>query len=112
MHSIATGWLWASFFGFVVCVLAIDLFLLNNRKSHIVSTREALSWTLVWISCAFIFNLILWVYLKHSQGPVIAAQKALEFLTGYLIEESLSFDNMFVILMIFSFFAVPPEYQR
>ncbi len=112
MHSIATGWLWASFFIFVFCVLAVDFFLLNNRKSHIVSTREAFTWTLIWISCALLFNLILWIYLTHSVGPVIANQKSLEFLTGYLIEESLSFDNMFVILMIFNFFAIPAEYQR
>jgi len=104
MNSVATGWLWAGFFVFVISVLAIDLFLLNGRKSHKVSTREALSWTLVWIACALIFNLIVWIYLTP--------QKALEFFTGYLIEESLSFDNMFVILMIFNFFVVPEEYQR
>lgn len=112
MHSVATGWLWAVFFTFVICVLAIDLFLLNGRKSHKVSTGEALFWTFVWISCALIFNLILWIYLKNTEGAVIAGQKSLEFFTGYLIEESLSFDNMFVILMIFNFFAVPQEYQR
>jgi tellurite resistance protein TerC len=112
MHSVATMWLWIGFFAFVLSVLAIDLFLLNGRKSHKVSTREALGWTLTWISCAFIFNLILWFYLKHTQGPVIANQKGLEFFTGYLIEESLSFDNMFVFIMIFNFFAVPEEYQR
>ncbi len=112
MHSIATGWLWAIFFTLVFCVLVIDLIMLGRRKAHPVTLREAFSWTLVWICCAFLFNLVLWISLKQTQGPVIAAQKSLEFFTGYLIEETLSFDNMFVIVMIFNFFAVPPEYQR
>lgn len=112
MHSIATGWMWTGFFIFVLCMIVIDIFLLNHRASHKVSTREALCWTFVWISCALIFNLILWIHLQSTHGSLIANQKSLEFFTGYLIEESLSFDNMFVFLMIFNFFAVPEEYQR
>ncbi len=112
MHSIATAWLWTVFFIFVFCVFAIDMLLLNRRQSHKVSTREALHWTIIWVACALIFNFILWLYLKHTQGSVIAAQKGLEFFTGYLIEESLSVDNMFVFLMIFTFFIVPEHYQR
>lgn len=112
MHSIATGWAWIGFFIFVLSVLAIDMLLLNGRGSHRVTTREAFRWTLIWVSCALIFNLVLWLSLKQTHGLVIANEKSLQFLTGYLIEESLSFDNMFVILMIFNFFAVPEEYQR
>ncbi|HSW69796.1 MAG TPA: TerC family protein [Gammaproteobacteria bacterium] len=112
MHSVATGWLWTGFFVFVLCVLAIDILLLKKQKLHVVSTREALCWTIVWIICALVFNLVLWIYLSHTQGTIIAHQKALEFFTGYLIEESLSFDNMFVFIMIFSFFCVPEEFQR
>lgn len=112
MHSVVTGWFWVGFFVFVLSVLAIDMFLLNGRKSHKVTTREALNWTLIWIGCALLFNLVLWLCLKQTQGSLIAGEKSLEFLTGYLIEESLSFDNMFVILMLFSFFSVPEEYQR
>ncbi len=112
MHSVGTWWLWAGFFVFVLVVMMIDLVLLGGRKAHRVSGKEALSWTLVWIACALIFNVVLWWCVRESQGPVIAHQKALEFFTGYLIEESLSFDNMFAILMIFKFFCVPAEYQR
>ena len=108
MQSVSTVWLWAGFFIFVFIVLAIDFCLLNNRKSHKVTTQEALRWTLIWVSCALTFNLILWLYLKQTQGPLIAGQKAMEFLTGYLIEESLSFDNMFVFLMIFNLTSLTP----
>lgn len=112
MHSIGTWWLWLGFFTFVLFVLAIDTFCLGGRKAHRVSTREALSWTVVWVSCAMIFNFLLWSYLTQTQGSIVANQKALEFFTGYFIEESLSVDNLFVFIMIFGYFAVPKEYQR
>ncbi len=112
MQSVATGSLWAGFLVFFFCMFIIDLFVLGGHKSRKVTLREATKWTLIWIACALIFNVALWAYLGHTQGAIIAREKSLEFLTGYLIEESLSFDNMFVIVMIFSFFAVPEEYQR
>jgi tellurite resistance protein TerC len=112
MHSIGTLPLWSGFFIVVFLVLIIDIVFLDGRKSHRVTTREALSWTLIWITCALSFNVALWISTDNLYGRVIANQKALEFLTGYLVEESLSFDNMFVILMIFKYFFVPPEYQR
>ncbi|HSW93352.1 MAG TPA: TerC/Alx family metal homeostasis membrane protein [Gammaproteobacteria bacterium] len=112
MDSIATSGLWSGFFIFVLCVFAVDLCLLKRNQSQPFTTRQALFWTLAWITCALLFNLVLWVILKHTHGPLIAREKSLEFLAGYLIEESLSFDNMFVILMIFNFFAVPAIYQR
>jgi len=112
MQSVGTGWLWLVFSLFVFSILFCDLFLINNNLPKRVSTKSALGWTLIWIACALAFNLFFWVYLNHTIGPSLARVRALEFFTGYLIEESLSFDNMFVILMIFSYFNVPAEYQR
>jgi tellurite resistance protein TerC len=107
-----TWWLWTGFFLFVIFVLAIDLFFVGGNKSHKVSAKEALMWFLTWVSCALIFNGLLWRYVFITQGPVIAHQKALEFFTGYLIEQSLSIDNMFAFLMIFNYFRVPDIFQR
>jgi tellurite resistance protein TerC len=112
MHSIGTWWLWLSFFAFVLTVLSIDTFLLKGRKAHHVSTREALGWTVVWVMCALVFNFFLWFYLSQTQDAIIAKQKAMEFFTGYFIEESLSVDNLFIFIMIFNYFCVPKEYQR
>lgn len=112
MHSIGNMWLWSGFFVFILIVLGIDLFLLGKKKSGVMTTREACFWTMVWVACALIFNALLWWHLGNTYGSVIANQKALEFFTGYLVEKALSLDNMFVILMIFHFFAVPKEYQR
>lgn len=112
MATVSEWWMWLGFLAFVAIMLSIDLFLLGGRKAHRVSTKEALSWTMVWFTLALIFNLLLWWYLIHTSSTQIANEKALEFLTGYLIEKSLSIDNVFVILMIFSYFSIPPEYQR
>lgn len=112
MSSIGVWWMWLSFFIFVFIVLTADIFLLDKKQENKVSTRQALSWMLLWVVCAFCFGALLWWYLSQTQGLVIANQKALEFFTGYVIEKSLSVDNMFVFVMIFSYFAVPPEYQR
>ncbi|HEY0893658.1 MAG TPA: TerC family protein [Cellvibrio sp.] len=107
------GWeLWTGFIIFVVIILLLDLFVFGGNKAHKVSVKEAASWSLVWFSMAIIFNIGLWWYLKKDYGESFADQKALEFFTGYLIEKSLSVDNVFVFLLIFSAFQVPPEYQR
>ncbi|EIK42812.1 integral membrane protein TerC [Cellvibrio sp. BR] len=107
------GWeLWTGFIIFVVIILLLDLFVFGGNKAHKVSVKEAASWSLVWFSLAVIFNIGLWWYLKKDYGETFADQKALEFFTGYLIEKSLSVDNVFVFLLIFSAFQVPPEYQR
>jgi tellurite resistance protein TerC len=74
--------------------------------------KEAGSWVAAWVSLAFGFAALLWWYLDANAGREIANRKTLEFITGYLIEQSLSVDNMFVFVMIFGFFAVPPELQR
>ncbi|MGC5704009.1 TerC family protein [Pseudomonas sp. NFXW11] len=110
--SIGEPWMWAAFLVFVVAVLALDLFVLGGRKAHRVSAREALAWVIAWASLALLFAGLLWWYLNETQGSAIAQRKTLEFLTGYLIEQSLSIDNMFVFVMIFSYFAVPPPLQR
>lgn len=112
MHSIATFWAWAGFAVFIIVMLFIDLFLLGGRRAHVVSIREGLAWTTVWISLALLFNLLLWWYLTQTYGPDIANTKSIEFLTGYLIEKSLSVDNIFVIAMIFNYFSVPMQYQK
>lgn len=112
MNTISTIWMWVGFIVFVLVVLSVDILLLARKKIQRVSTREALSWTLIWITFALIFNGLLWWYLNKYVSYAIANQKALEFFTGYVIEESLSADNMFVFIMLFSFFAVPQEYQR
>lgn len=112
MYSIGSWWMWVGFFAFILFVLTCDILFLDRHKLHRVSVREALGWVTLWATCAIMFGLLLWWYLSVTQGAVIAHQKALEFFTGYVIEQTLSVDNMFVFVMIFSYFAVPPEYQR
>ncbi|MDP2029602.1 MAG: TerC family protein [Thiobacillus sp.] len=110
--SIGEPWMWAAFIAFVLLMLALDLFVFGGRKAHKVSVKEAAGWSLVWVSLALAFNAGLWWYLSGAVGPEIADRKALEFLTGYLIEKSLSVDNVFIFLLIFASFHVAPEYQR
>jgi tellurite resistance protein TerC len=112
MISIGTPLLWAGFIVFVLVMLALDLFVLGGRHAHRVSAKEAAAWSVAWVTLALIFNSLLWWWLDGTLGREVANAKALEFFTGYLIEKSLSVDNIFVFLMIFSYFAVPPEYQR
>ncbi len=111
-ESIANWWMWAGFAVFVVVAVAIDLLVMKNQGAHRVSVREALNWSIVWISLSFVFCGLLWWYLDATAGREMANLKATEFLTGYLIEKSLSVDNIFVFLMIFTYFSVPAEYQK
>lgn len=94
---------WIGFHVFVFLMLALDLGVFNKR-SHVVPVKEALIWSTVWIFLAFVFNVF--VYLEFGKT------KALEFLTGYVIEYSLSVDNIFIFILIFSYFAVPRQYQH
>jgi len=110
--SVGEPWMWAAFIGFVLAMLALDLFVFGGRKAHRVSVREALAWVIAWSSLALVFAALLWWYLHGTFGAEVAQRKTLEFLAGYLIEQSLSIDNMFVFVMIFGYFAVPPELQR
>lgn len=96
-------WLWTGFNLFVLAMLAIDLGVFH-RKAHVVSLRESLAWSGVWVALALLFNLGVW----HFAGST----KALEFFTGYLIEKSLSIDNVFVFALLFGYFAVPPLHQH
>jgi len=96
-------WVWIFFFAVVLTALAVDLGI-ANRKSHAPTRRETLAWSAVWISLALLFNLfIYWQF---------GGFKAKEFLTGYIIELSLSVDNLFVFLLIFNYFKVPKKYQH
>jgi len=112
LETIASPMMWAGFVGFVLVMLALDLFVFGGNKAHKVSVKEAGIWSLVWVSMALLFNAGLWWYLKGSVGSEIADQKALEFFSGYLIEKALSVDNVFVFLLIFTAFQVPQQYQR
>lgn len=112
IESFATGPMWAGFIVFVIAMLALDLFVLGGNKAHRVSVKEAGSWVVAWVMLAVTFGVLLWWYLDGTAGREMANLKALEFFTGYLIEQSLSVDNMFVFVMIFTYFAVPPELQR
>ena len=110
--SVGEPWMWGAFIAFVLVMLVLDLFVFGGSKAHKVSIKEAASWSLVWVSMALLFNAGLWWYLSGTVGQEIADRKALEFLTGYLIEKSLSVDNVFIFLLIFSSFHVAAEYQR
>jgi len=96
-------WFWIAFSGFLTAMLALDLGVFH-RKAHEVTLREAAVWSAVWVALAVAFNGLVY----FSAGP----DAAMEFLTGYLVEKSLSVDNIFVIAMIFSYFAVPAMYQH
>jgi tellurite resistance protein TerC len=108
----ASGPMWAGFIVFILLMLAVDLFACGGRKAHRVSAREALAWAAVWVGLALAFAGLLWWYLNGVFGAEVAERKTMEFLAGFLLEKSLSVDNMFVFLMIFGYFSVPPELQR
>ena len=93
----------AGFVAFVVALLLLDL-LVFNKRAHAYTVREALAWSACWVALALAFNVVLYVWLGRKP--------AVEFLTGYLIEEALSVDNLFVFLLIFSYFKVPAAYQH
>ncbi|MBM3747103.1 MAG: hypothetical protein FJW34_15050 [Acidobacteria bacterium] len=103
LESVGTPLLWIGFTLFVLAMLGIDLGVFH-RRAHEVSVQEALAWTCVWIALALLFNVGVYLWF----GP----QRGLEFFTGHLIEKALSVDNIFVFLVIFSYFAVPPAFQH
>jgi len=113
METIAPLWLWATFVAIVVVSLFVDFVVLKKQGAHDIGVKEALNWSLVWIALSFIFNGFFWWAVKDTTGSTeLANTKALEFLAGYLIEKSLAIDNIFVFLMIFTYFAVPLNYQK
>ncbi len=105
-------WVWALFFGVVLAALFVDIGIVN-RKAHVPSRKETVGWSMVWVSLALMFNVfIYWQVGNHYNDWNLALAQAKLFLTGYLIELSLSVDNLFVFLLIFGFFKVPKEFQH
>jgi tellurite resistance protein TerC len=98
-----TIWFWLAFNAFVLVMLALDLGVFH-RKAHEVLFREAATWSVVWVTLALVFNAAIWWLWGTDRG--------LEFLTAYMIEKSLSVDNIFVFVMLFTFFGVPTQYQH
>ncbi|CAN5497733.1 TerC family protein [soil metagenome] len=106
-------WVWVGFNVFVLAMLAVDLGIFH-REAHVVSVREALTWSVVWIGLSLVFNAGLWFFwdrLAPNSGYT-NSDAALAFLTGYLIEKALSVDNIFVFVLIFTYFSVPALYQH
>ncbi|KPN16818.1 hypothetical protein AO715_01595 [Xanthomonas sp. Mitacek01] len=112
MDTIGNVWLWAGFGGLVVVALLVDLVLMRHGGAHKVTFKEALWWSLGWVALALLFNAGLWWYLHETAGAAIANRVGLEFLTGYLVEKSLAVDNIFVFLLLFTFFGVPEEQRQ
>lgn len=113
MQSIAPLWLWLVFVAFVLAALFVDFVVLKKQGAHAVGVKEAINWSLIWVGLSFVFNGLLWWAIKNETGSTeVANEKSLEFLTGYLIEKSLAVDNIFVFLLIFTYFAVPSAYQK
>jgi tellurite resistance protein TerC len=112
LQSIATWWMWAGFGVFVIAMLAMDLLMLGKKGAHKVGAKEALIWSLIWFAMALLFGAGLWAWLDHSAGRELANSKTMEYLTGYLLEKTLAMDNIFVFVMIFSYFAVPLQFQK
>jgi tellurite resistance protein TerC len=116
-------WFYAAFTGFVLLMLALDLGVFH-RKAHVVSLREAAVWSTVWVVLALAFNYLFFQYASWKfahdaryaaagiEPAAAARQVGLEFLTGYLVEKSLSVDNIFVFVLVFRYFAIPAEYQH
>lgn len=112
MELLGTWWMWAGFAVIILLLLLVDLLFVGGGKQHKVSLKEAALWSVVWVSVALLFNFAIWWYLDVYSGREIANEKALEFLTGYLIEKALAVDNVFIWLMLFGYFAIPVELQR
>ncbi|MCE0102818.1 TerC family protein [Klebsiella variicola] len=112
MNTVGTPLLWGGFAVVVAIMLAIDLLLQGRRGSHSMTMKQAAGWSILWITLSLLFNAAFWWYLVQTQGRTVADPQALAFLTGYLIEKALAVDNVFVWLMLFSYFAVPPALQR
>jgi tellurite resistance protein TerC len=112
MDTIAPTWLWIFFAASVLVALFIDFVVLKKQGAHTVGVKEALNWSLIWVALSLAFNALFWWAVYQDHGTAVANTRAIEFLTGYLIEKSLAVDNIFVFLMIFSYFAVPPEFQK
>jgi tellurite resistance protein TerC len=104
-------WFYLAFTGFVLFMLALDLGVFH-KHAHEVKFKEALGWSVFWVSLGLTFNALLYIYTRNKFGEEIAARTGLEFLTGFVIEKSLSVDNIFIFVVIFTYFAIPLKYQH
>jgi tellurite resistance protein TerC len=112
METVGAWWMWVGFAVFVVVAILIDLVVLEKQGAHKVTIKEAAWWSVLWFSLSFIFAGILWLYLDSTQGREVANTVSMQFITGYLVEKSLSVDNIFVFLMLFTYFAIPAQLQK
>jgi tellurite resistance protein TerC len=112
METIGTLWLYLAFFGLVAVMLIIDFLGFRNSQGQEVKVKTAACWSIAWVSVAALFGGGLWLYLQQTAGVAIANTKVMEYFAGYLLEKSLAVDNVFVWLMIFAAFAIPPALQR
>ena len=112
MESIGNIWLYLAFFGIVSLMLVIDFLGFKQKEGQDVKIKTAAYWSIAWVTVASLFGGGLWLYLKQTAGVDIANTKVMEYFAGYLLEKSLAIDNVFVWLMIFAAFAIPPALQR
>ncbi|AIC12885.1 TerC family protein [Xylella fastidiosa subsp. morus] len=112
MQTIGNPWLWSGFAIVVIAALLVDLILMRHGGPHKVTFKEAAWWSIGWVLLAMLFNVGLWWYLQSTADPSIANRVSIEFLTGYLVEKSLAVDNIFVFLMLMTYFAVPEEQRQ
>ncbi|MFT4247153.1 MAG: TerC family protein [Pseudomonas sp.] len=112
METIGNVWLWGGFAVVVIAALLVDLVLMRHGGPHKVTFKEALWWSIGWVALALAFNAGLWWYLRETVDVALGNRIGLEFLTGYLVEKSLAVDNIFVFLMLMTYFAVPEEQRQ
>lgn len=111
-NSVGSPLLWGAFAVVVIIMLAVDMLLQGRKGAQSMTMKSAALWSLLWVGLSLLFNFAFWWYLNGEVGREVADKQALAFLTGYLIEKALAVDNVFVWLMLFSYFAVPPALQR
>ena len=112
METIGTLWLYLAFFGIVTVMLIIDFLGFKQKQGQEVKVKTAAYWSIAWVTVATLFGGGLWLYLEQTAGATVANTKVMEYFAGYLLEKSLAIDNVFVWLMIFAAFAIPPALQR
>lgn len=112
MHTVGTPVLWVIFTIVIAVMLLIDISLQGKHKGREITVRQAIIWSLIWISLALLFALGLWFYFKQTTSLTIANRQTMAFLTGYLLEKALAVDNVFVWLMLFNYFSIPVNLQR
>ncbi|WMY97076.1 MAG: TerC/Alx family metal homeostasis membrane protein [Arsenophonus sp.] len=112
MSSIGTPLLWWFFFVFIGIMFFIDFFLQYKNKNKKIKLKQAIIWSVIWIQIVFLFALCFWFYVKKNTNLVIANNYVIDFLTSYLLEKALAIDNLFVWMMIFSYFSIPIYLQH